>query len=47
MQKESKRILKLMFHNSLKNFMCTLYDGKEVDEKDKEELLQYIKGKEE
>ena len=47
MQKESKRILKQMFHNSLKNFMCALYDGKEVNEKDKEELLQYIKQKKE
>ncbi|MCI8824780.1 MAG: BlaI/MecI/CopY family transcriptional regulator [Lachnospiraceae bacterium] len=42
MQKESKRILKQMFHSSLKNFVCALYDGKEVDEKDKEELLRYI-----
>jgi len=42
MQKESKRILKQMFHSSLKNFVCALYDGKEVDEKYKEELLRYI-----
>lgn len=42
MREESKRILKLMFRNSLKNFMCALYDGKEMNEKDREELIQYM-----
>ena len=42
MQRESKRILKSMYHNSLKNFVCSLYDGDAIKEEDLKELKDYI-----
>ena len=38
MKNESKRILKEMYHNSLKNFVCALYDGEGLNDKELEEL---------
>ena len=45
MKDESKRILKDMYHNSLKNFVCTLYDGEGLSDKELEELQEYISQK--
>lgn len=42
MKNESKRILKEMYHNSLKNFVCALYDGEGLNDKELEELQEYI-----
>lgn len=42
MQRESKRIIQSMYHNSLKNFVCALYDGEALSKEDLEELKTYI-----
>lgn len=45
MQNESKRILKDMYHDSLKNFVCALYDGEALSNEDLKELQEYINKK--
>ena len=42
LQEEGQSVLDRMFGSSLKNFVATLYGGKCLDEKDIEELKQFI-----
>lgn len=41
-QRKSKWILKNMFHNSLKNFICALYDDKTITKEERKDLQKYI-----
>ena len=45
MKMASKRIINRMYHGSLKNFVCSFYDGGEINQKDLEELREYINQK--
>lgn len=44
-KQDSKNILSKMYNNSIKNFMTALYDGESLDEKDMEELREFINQK--
>lgn len=41
-KKESKNILKKLYHNSLKNFVTSLYDGDELTNEDVNELKEFL-----
>lgn len=39
---EGRTILSKLYQNSVKNFVAALYDGQELDQKELEELKQYL-----
>lgn len=41
-QKESKNILEKLYHNSLKNFVTSLYDGEKLSKEDVSELKEFL-----
>ena len=41
-KKEGRMMLKKLYHNSVKMFVSTLYDGKELDMEEIEELKTYL-----
>ncbi len=42
LQKESRYFMKKLYHNSLTDFVASLYDGKSISKSDLEELKKYI-----
>lgn len=42
-QQEGKHVLEKLYGNSLKNFVATLYQGKQIDQSDIEELEAFLK----
>ena len=43
-QQEGKHVLEKLYDNSLKNFVATLYQGKQIDQNDIEELESFFAG---
>ncbi|MFR3142412.1 MAG: BlaI/MecI/CopY family transcriptional regulator [Lacrimispora saccharolytica] len=41
-QQEGKHVLEKLYDNSLKNFVATLYQGKQIDQNDIEELESFL-----
>ncbi len=41
-QQEGKHVLEKLYGNSLKNFVATLYQGKQIDQSDIEELEAFL-----
>ena len=41
-QQEGKHVLEKLYDNSLKNFVATLYQGKQIDQNDVEELESFL-----
>lgn len=41
-KKESKTILEKLYHNSLKNFVTSLYDGKKLSKTEVDELKDFL-----
>ncbi len=44
-QRESRSILKRLYHNSAKHFLAALYDGDGLSEEELEELEEFIRNK--